>query len=110
VGAKQHVKFLGIHLDKQLSFKFHADAIISKLRKGLFALNQSKHVLNLACRKLIYYGLFHTHIEYGAILWGNMLSAKTFKTIKILQKRAIRIIAGSSFNAHTDPLLHLHGI
>ena len=47
----------------------------------------------------IYNSLILSHINYGILLWGSK-SAKLDK----LQKKAIRILSCSKYNAHTDPL------
>ena len=51
------------------------------------------------------------HLNYGILCWGH----KTKKTF-LLQKKALRLITNSKYNAHTDPifkkqsLLKLHDI
>ena len=40
-----------------------------------------------------------SHLNYGILVWGFDLD-RLFK----LQKKAIRIITGSKYNAHTEPL------
>ena len=45
------------------------------------------------------------HINYCIMAWGYQ-SNRMFK----LQKRAIRIVANSKYNAHTDPLFKLYRI
>ena len=39
------------------------------------------------------------HLHYGILLWGY-----TYVRIYKLQKNALRIITGSKYNAHTEPL------
>ena len=40
-----------------------------------------------------------SHINYGLLLWGVEV-----KNLEIIQKRAIRLITGSNYIAHTEPL------
>ena len=47
----------------------------------------------------IYNSLIHSKLCYGILVWGH----KSCKLNKI-QKRAIRVITNSRFNAHTEPL------
>ena len=56
-------------------------------------------------RKTLYYALFQSHINYGLLLWGGA-SKKYINRIWILQKKAIRILALETYNAHTNPLFH----
>ena len=51
------------------------------------------------------YSTLILHLIYGILAWGRHTNA-----IHDIQKRAIRIIAASKYNAHTEPLfkqLHL---
>ena len=47
----------------------------------------------------LYTSLFLSHINYGLLLWGTDI-AKAF----LLQKKMIRIITGSEYRAHSEPL------
>ena len=49
--------------------------------------------------KTIYNSLIQPHLYYCILAWGFSNSR-----IQKLQKRAIRIISGVKYNAHTDPL------
>ena len=43
--------------------------------------------------------LIAPHLNYGVIVWGHMI-----KDIFKIQKKAVRTITNSKYNAHTDPL------
>ena len=53
-------------------------------------------------------GLCHAIIlpflSYGCIVWGNTYDHNT-KPLQIIQRKAIRLITFSNFDAHTSPLL-----
>ena len=51
----------------------------------------------------LYYSLFYPHMDYGLLLWGAAAKT-TLKPIFILQKKAIRLIGKTTYNAHTTPL------
>ncbi len=53
----------------------------------------------------LYNSLVYPYLTYGLLLWGSMAKIHTNK-IFTLQKRAVRIIAGSTFTAYTEPLFH----
>ena len=83
------IKYLGIILDKQLTWKTHADISCSKIPNVLFIINRVNNCLPHSALKALYYTLIHSHMTYGIQAWGNVNSiAKLF----VLQKRAIRII------------------
>ena len=98
---EKSTKFLGIHLDENLSWKCHIDSICKKINGSLYAINKAKFTLLSASLKTLYYALIHSHIMYGILAWGNSTSvSRIFK----LQKKAMRIIAKKPFRAHTDPI------
>ena len=84
----ESVKFLGIYIDKHLTWKEHINIISSKISRAIFAINRVKHILPHKSLKSLYYTLIHSHITYGIQAWGN----GNTKKLDILQKRALRII------------------
>ena len=52
---------------------------------------------------LIYNSLVKSHLEYGILAWGKAKS-KEINKISIIQKRIIRTLSNSKYNAHTDPI------
>ena len=58
----------------------------------------------------IYYAIFSSHMIFGCQTWGLNSSTSHFKKIITLQKRAMRIMTFSQFNAHTEPLFKKLGI
>jgi TolB-like protein len=44
-------------------------------------------------RRLIYFSLIHSQLNYGSIIWGHMYDVQLDDLLKI-QKRAIRVICG----------------
>ena len=53
--------------------------------------------------KLIYFTLVHSHLLYGLFVWGNSKFSNKNRLVT-LQKKAIRIVNGSSYLAHTEPI------
>jgi hypothetical protein len=86
------IKFLGIFIDPDLSFKYHIKQINCKLSKALFALCTSKNILESSSLKAIYYALFHSHLMYVNIIWTCTTNGN-LKDIILKQKIAIRVIA-----------------
>ncbi len=52
----------------------------------------------------LYFSYIHSIINYGLGLWGPMISANTFNRLKVLQKKAIRVIGKACYNANTAPI------
>ena len=91
--------FLGITFDKNMTWNAHIDKISSKLNRSLGILNCLKRQLPLHIKLTLYYTLVQPHLIYGILLWGFNLN-RLFK----LQKKILRIITLSKYNAHTTPL------
>ena len=95
------IKFLGVHMDENLSWSRHVNYLRSKLSKSLFALNRVKNIFPYDIMKSLYYSLFHSHLTYGILAWGNTANIKQLFN---MQKKAIRVVNNKSYRSHTDPL------
>ena len=96
-------KLLGIYLDEHLTLDIHVNQLCSKLTRYLYCIKQAKHIIPKDGLKSLYYALIHSRLTYcTAILYGITSANKT--RLEKMQKIAIRVISGSSYNAHTLPL------
>ena len=91
--------FLGITINKSLSWKPHIDNIAKKVPKFNGVLNRLKHILPENVFRTLYCSLIQSHLNYGILIWG-------FESIRLdkLQKKSMRVISNSKYNAHTEPL------
>ena len=55
-------------------------------------LKRSRNFLNKNALILIYYGHFHSHLKYGILLWGSMLSRNQTKRLQKLQDHATQLL------------------
>ena len=92
--------FLGILIDEHLNWKAHKEMVTNKISKYCGVLNRIKNVLPLHILRTLYHSMIYPHINYGLLVWGYQCSR-----ITKIQKRAIRVITCSNYNAHTEPLL-----
>ena len=60
-------------------------------------------ILNQNSLLLLYNSIFHCHLLYAIQIWSCSRSGPLNEIFK-MQKSAIRIITGSSYNSHTEPL------
>ena len=100
---EEAVRFLGVHIDETLAFKHHISILKGKLGRGLYALSIAKNHSPVRVRKSIYYALIESYLRFGSLLY-SCASQADLKDIEIIQKKAIRHVAGTHFRAHTDPL------
>lgn len=96
-------KFLGIFIDEHLSWTTHIDNLSKQVARNVGMLNKLKHFLPMYIMRTIYCSLILSHLQYCTLLWENSYCTNLNK-LRILQKKAIRIITNSHYIAHTDPL------
>lgn len=90
---------LGIKINKNMNWSTHKKYIGKKLIKTTCILSKLRHFLSQDILKLIYNALINSHLNYGILCWGFNCT-----DIQKIQKRAIRTICNSRYNAHTEPL------
>ena len=91
--------FLGIVFDENLNWNLHTQKISNKISRTVGLLSRLKRTLPQNTLRLIYTSLILPHLQYGLLNWGFNLGR-----INKLQKRAVRHITCSRYNAHTTPL------
>lgn len=81
--------FLGLTIDSSLQWGPHINILSSRLSSAVFAIRKIRQLTDVQTAKIVYFAYFQSLMSYGILLWG---SAADWKTIFILQKRAIRAI------------------
>ena len=64
-------KYLGVFIDKDLTWKPHVEYISNKISKACGALSKLRHCIGIDTLKTIYYALVNSYLRYGLIAWGN---------------------------------------
>ena len=82
------IKFLGIELDANINWKNHVIKLIPRLGSACYLIWKLHTSCSIDTLKLVYYAYFHSVMEYGVMLWGNLTDSKR---IFLLQERIIRI-------------------
>jgi len=91
--------FLGLTLNENLNWKNHINKISNKISRTTGILNRLKFSLPLQAKLVIYSSLIQSYLNFSILAWGY----KCERIVK-LQKRAVRIISLSKYNAHTEPI------
>ena len=95
----QSLNFLGITISENMSWANHLLFIKKKISKVIGILYRLKNTFPLEVLKTLCKSLVLSYINYGLLLWGVEV-----KNLEVIQKRAIRLITGSNYIAHTEPL------
>ena len=91
--------FLGLTLDEHISWKPNVQKIANKISCIIGILRRLKNILPTPVLITLYNTLILPHFHYGLSNWGFCMGR-----FQLLQKRSGRVISGSNYNAHTDPL------
>ena len=88
--------FLGITLNNHLNWDSRINKVAHKISRTTGILNKLKIFLPQHILRTMYNSIILPHISYGILAWGYQT-----QRIFILQKKAVRIITLSKYNAHT---------
>jgi len=103
------VRYLGVMIDKNFSWKIHIQRTVNKVRFGLFILKKMAFVASSQFLKRLYYAFIQSHLQYclsvyGGTFWGIL------QPLFVIQKRAIRIICKVNNREHTENLFKMLNI
>ena len=106
------IKFLGVMLDENISWKEHIEnktvkqqkTVENKLSKNIGLLCKAKQLLDNESLKIIYFPYIHSYFNYANIAWGSTDPTK-LKKIHYLQKQAAQIIFNEDRLYLSRPLL-----
>ena len=94
-----NISFLGVCLDSNLKSDGHIQFLATKLGKYTRILNKLKRYLPADKLQILYSSMFNSHLNYAILAWGFACSR-----LNKLQKRIMRTITCSRYNAYTSPL------
>ena len=101
--SSEAVKFLGVFIDKKLSWKDHITKITTIISRNIGIMSKLRYKLHSDTLLTLYNCMVLSHLNYCCIVWG-CASQSNLNSILKLQKRAVRIILKAPFLAHTNPL------
>ena len=106
------VKYLGVLIDAQLTFKFHIDELTKKISRGIGVLYKLRYYVTTKILISVYYAIIYPFLLYGIAIWGSA-SFTRLTPLHVLQKKFVRL---ATYNdaypvipgplAHTPPLFH----
>ena len=106
-----HVKYLGVLIDSQLTFTQHITSLLNKISRVTGLMYKIRSCVNNKTLNMIYYSLIYPFLLYGIPIWGNADDTH-INSILILQKKAVRLILNKQRNIHTtfelpgDPVMY----
>ena len=103
------VRFLGVTLDKNLTFSDHISSVSIRISGSIGALSRVNNIFPAYIMKSLYYSMIHPHFMYAIGAWYGAPEYIRNKLV-VLQKRAIKTVSCSSYFSHTDRLFSDFGI
>ena len=100
-----YTKFLGVLIQENLQWNRHINHVSTKVSRATGILAKLKHYLPKYALLTIYNSLCLSHLSYGITVWGSAPNT-TLKRLVDLQKKGIRHVCNSKYNAHTTPLYY----
>lgn len=89
--ATENSKFLGVHLDSNLSWDCHCSGLVSKLNSLGYLFRNLRGVLSTEQLTPLYYSYVESRLRYGIRFWGAGVAIKHVLTA---QKRVLRCMLG----------------
>ena len=105
----RNLKYLWVIIDSTLNWKDHVHQVSKKIAISIGILSKLRHYVDVRILTNLYYSIVYPFLTYAVIIWGNTY-ASTIKPLVTLQKKAIRIINFTNFQAHTNHLFFYHKI
>ena len=99
---KDVIKYLGLLIDENLSWKNHINNIANKISKIIGIIAKLRHYIPSHATLNIYRSLILPHLTYGLVAWGSA-SKTCLNRILVLQKRALRLIHFVKTEVHAIP-------
>ena len=91
IEKRDHIKYLGVLLDEQLSWKHHIAYVCSRIPRNTGIFSKLRHYMSLALLKQLYYSLVYPYISYASLAWGSEFKTQ-IKKVQTKQNTVIRTI------------------
>ena len=103
IKQSRYVKFLGVLLDENLTWKYHLIELSKKLARTCGMFFRVRHFLPINVLICLYNSLFSPFLQYAILVWG--LTYETYiNPVFLLQKRVIRAISFQNYAAPSSPI------
>ena len=96
-------KFLGIIIEEHLNWAMHISHLCNIIARNVGILQKLRYFIPTYVLKILYHSLVLSHLQYCTLLWANSYHSRLHK-LRLLQKKAIRIISNTDYLAHSSKL------
>ena len=96
-------KCLGIVIEEHLNWALHISHLCNIIARNVGILQKLRYFIPTYVLKILYHSLILSHLQYCTLLWANSYRSHLHK-LRLLQKKAIRIISNTDYLAHSSKL------
>lgn len=110
--AENSIKYLGVHLDKRMSFISNTKILVNKAHKTirmLYPLLNRNSKLSMATKRLLYTATIRPIITYASPVWCSM-SKTSMTKIQRIQNKCLRLVLNKEWYTRIDELHELSGL
>ena len=107
-----HVKYLGILIDSQLTFKHHIGELNKTVARAIGILYKIRPFVTTSILLNVYHAIIYPFLLYGVSVWGNVCKTR-LEPIHIMQKKFVKMATYNDIYpatpgplAHTPPLFY----
>ena len=104
IKIENSVKFLGLIIDENLTWKNHIQVVENKVSKNIGVLYRPSHLVDYKNLLKIYFSFIPIYISYANITWASTFKTKLQGILK-KQKHAARITFHANRFDHSGPFL-----
>jgi len=99
-------KYLGVIIDNKLSWKPQISSLCGKLSQACGVVCKIRHFADMKILRLIYFTLFHSHLQYCIIDCGRAYKT-VIRPVQVLQNRILKYLAFSKRTSSANNIFKL---
>eukprot|EP00732_Lithocolla_globosa_P005361 Lithocolla_globosa_v1_NODE_5514_length_1228_cov_70.501279.p1 type:complete len:261 gc:universal NODE_5514_length_1228_cov_70.501279:410-1192(+) len=102
---EEKTKFLGVMVNENTKWHSHVQMILQKLFKYVRIFSKLRYYCPKKVLISLYYSFIYSNLIYCLEIWGNSETTLTYlQPLLLLQKKLVRIIDFSTYQAHALPI------
>jgi len=100
------IKHLGVIIDNQLSWKPQISSLCWKLSQACGVVCEIGHFVDIKILRLIYFSLFHSHLQYCIIDWGRAYKT-VIRPVQVLENLIMKYMTFSDRTSSASNIFKL---
>jgi len=100
------IKYLGVIIDNKLSWKPQISSLCGKLSQACGVVCKIRHFADMKILRLIYFSLFHSHLQYCLIDRGRAYKT-VIRPVQVLQNRILKYMTFSKRTSSANNIFKL---